>query len=314
MSSGVYDVMPGTLDIGGVAVGAAGDAALGTGVTVVVFPPGAVGAVDVAGGGPATRETDVLDPDHLVRGPDAIMLAGGSAFGLAAADGVMAALEDSGRGIPVGPHRVPIVPAACLFDLEPKKVRPGPAMGREAVFRALSLGAVLEGRVGAGAGARVGRAAGAASMPSGQAAVTLRARDGLLVGALMVVNAVGSVRDADGTLLAGPADAAGQVLDAASILAAGAPPGDPGAHTTLGVVVTNAGLDKGRLKRVARMAHDGLARAIDPVHTLFDGDTVFAVSVGTLETDASRVGAMAAHAVAMAIRRAVRLAQGEGGR
>src|SRR5579875_2193395 len=160
-----YAVKPGRLAVSGVGVGAAGDAAVGTGVTVVVFPAGAVGAVEVAGGGPATRETDVLDPDHLVAGPDAVMLAGGSAFGLAAAEGVMEVLAEAGRGIRVGPHRVPIVPAACLFDLAPDTPRPGPDMGREATRRALHAGPVPEGRVGAGSGARVGRIAGARAMP-----------------------------------------------------------------------------------------------------------------------------------------------------
>ncbi|MGC8487378.1 MAG: P1 family peptidase [Clostridia bacterium] len=303
--AGAYTVRPGVLDLAGVLVGVAGDAGSGTGVTVVLFPPGAAGAVDVSGGGPATRETDVLAPDHLVPGPDAIMLAGGSAFGLAAADGVMDVLASAGRGVKVGPHRVPIVPAACLFDLEPGKARPGPGMGREAALAALSGGQTIEGRIGAGAGARVGRVGGASSQPSGQAAVTLVAGDGLAVGALMVVNALGSVRADDGRLLAGPVDGSGAILDAASILISDTGTGEAHAQTTIGVVVTNARLDKARLKRVARMAHDGLARAIDPVHTLFDGDTIFAVSVGEADGNASRVGAMAAHAVAWAIRRAV---------
>jgi L-aminopeptidase/D-esterase-like protein len=302
-----YQVWWGELRLGGVTVGTAGDERTGTGVTVVLFSPGATGSVEVAGGGPATRETDALYPDRLVPGPDAVMLAGGSAFGLAAADGVMKALWEAGRGFPAGPHRVPIVAAACLFDLEEKKRPPGPEMGREAAERALAGGRRTDGRLGAGAGARVGRGPGGTSMPSGQAAVTLVAGDDLAVGALVVVNALGSVRGEDGTLLAGPRDPAGHVVDVAAAIAAGrgvlAP--EDRTHTTLGVVVTNARLDKGACRRVARMAHDGLARAIDPVHTLADGDAIFAVSVGDGTAGATRVGTLAAHAVAMAVRRAV---------
>ncbi len=308
-----YQVRWGELFVEGVTVGLDGDEKTGTGVTVVLFPPGAVGSVDVGGGGPATRETDALDPDRLVAGPDAVMLAGGSAFGLAAADGVMQALWEAGRGFTAGVHRVPIVAAACLFDLEDQQRPPGPEMGRRAAERALAGGRRTDGRVGAGAGARVGRGLGSASMPSGQAGVTLTAHDGLVVGALVVVNAMGSVRGQDGSLLAGPKDWDGSVMDMAKAIAAGGGSrrGDR-THTTLGVVVTNARLHKGACRRVARMAHDGLARAIDPVHTLFDGDAIFAVSVGEAEADVTRVGTLAAHAVAMAVRRAVTLGAVDG--
>lgn len=305
-----YAVEPGVLAIPGVFVGVSTDREHRTGVTALVLPPGATGAVAVLGGAPATRETEALRPENLVPGPDAILLCGGSAFGLRAADGAMQALAEAGRGLPVGALRVPIVAAAAIFDLGVgSPVAPQAADGQAAVLQALveRSGAVPEGSAGAGAGATVGKVLGAdGAMPAGQGAVTLRTADGLAVGAIAVVNAVGSVVAADGRVIAGPRFAGQPPMDAADVLAAGGvPPIGPGEATTICAVVVGARLDKAALLRVALMAHDGIARAVSPAHTLWDGDTVFAAAVGERAEDPTRVGTLAAIALEMAIRRAV---------
>lgn len=304
------DAAGGVLALPGVGVGTVTNGDARTGCTVVVVPAGSRGAADVAGGAPATRETPVLDPDHVVPGPDAILLTGGSAYGLGAADGVMAALAEAGRGVAVGQTRVPIVVAAAIFDLDGAEVHaPTAADGERAARAALAGGQeVPEGRVGAGAGATVGKSLGKeAAMPGGQGAVTLTTADGLVVAAIVVVNAVGSVLDEEGRVLAGPRLPDGTLVNTTDLWAeVPMPPSTrPGEATTIGAVLTNARLDKHHLVRVARMAHDGLARAIEPVHTPWDGDTLFAVSVGDKPADLGRVGALAARAVAAAVRRAV---------
>jgi L-aminopeptidase/D-esterase-like protein len=287
------------------------DAAARTGVTVVLLPEECRGAVDVAGGAPATRETDALRPDNLVPGPDAVVLTGGSAPGLAAADGVVAHLARSGIGFPAGGRRIPIVVAAAIFDLAVGKDRSPGAEDGAAAARAALDDRVPEGAFGAGTGATVGKMVPGQSTPSGQGAVTLATPDGQHVAALAVVNAVGAVLAEDGSVLAGPVDREGRPLDPLQPLAFGPRP-EPGRQTTLAVVVTDALLDKAQLQRVARMAHDGMARAIEPVHTLWDGDVVVALATGAWATgDPSRTGALAAHAVAQAIRRAVRAARAE---
>lgn len=293
----------GRIDIAGVFVGTCTDVTARTGVTVLLLPAGTTGGVDVAGGGPATRETDALRPDNLVPGPDAVVFTGGSAPGLGAVDGVVAYLRSQGRGFLAGRHRIPIVPAAAIFDLgvgDPTS--PGPDEGWRAAEQATDA-FVREGPHGAGAGATVAKLRAGLSWPSGQGAVTLYTEDGLRVAALVVVNAVGSVLEADGSVLAG-ADA-----DPLAPLA-GTPHATPavGGHTTLAAVLTNATLDKAALTRVARMAHDGLARSIEPCHTMWDGDTVFALATGPADghaADPSRVGALGARALAIAVRRAV---------
>lgn len=290
-----------------------------TGTTVVLAPPGSVGGVDVRGGGPGTRETDLLDPRHAVDAVDAIVLSGGSAFGLAAAEGVMAGLADDGRGWPAGPGEgevVPIVPAAIVFDLGRGgtwRNHPGPAEGR-AAYEAASGGPVDEGGVGAGTGARAGGLKGGV----GTASAVLP--DGKTVGAIVVVNAVGSPVAQDGSLLAAPlltdqeraalpppdpekvaAYQAGRAAEAQALRA--------GTATTIGVVATDASLDKAGCGMLARVAHDGLARALSPVHTAFDGDTIFALATGgrprpgpfdlvDLQTEAARcVSRAIAHAM-----------------
>lgn len=277
-----------------------------TGLTLVLLPDGAVGSVDVRGGAPATREVALLRPENLVPGPDAVLLTGGSAFGLAAADGVMAVLAAAGRGFPAGTVRVPIVPALAIFDLGgPAPDVPTAEDGRAAARRALSGGAqrVAEGRAGAGTGATVGKRTDGRPMWGGQGAAAARA-GGLTVSALMVVNAVGSVLDADGRVLAGPTGSDGvpqSWLDCSP--AASTSVGRDA--TTLGVVVVDGALDKAGLSRVAMMAHDGLARAISPAHTPWDGDAVVAVGLGGRGVDAGWAGVLAAEAAAMAVRRAV---------
>lgn len=261
-----------------------------TGCTAVVAPPSTVGGVDVRGGGPGTRETDLLDPRHTVDAVDAVLLGGGSAFGLAAAEGVMAGLADDGRGWSAGPgetDRVPIVPAAILFDLGRGgawRHHPGPTEGL-AAYRAATGGHVDEGGVGAGTGARAGGLRGGV----GTASAVLP--DGTIVAALVAVNAVGSPVAPDGSLLAAelldPDEAAGLPSpDPAKVgaywsrLAAEAAELRAGTATTIGVVATDAALDKAACGMLARVAHDGLARAVSPVHTAFDGDTIFALATG----------------------------------
>ncbi|NHA70147.1 P1 family peptidase [Phycicoccus flavus] len=268
-----------------------------TGVTVVVPPPGTVGGVDVRGGGPGTRETDLLDPANLVDAVDAVVLAGGSAFGLAACDGVADAVWAAGRGWPVGPgadERVPIVPGAIVFDLGRAgtwRHHPGPADGA-AAHAAATGGPVPEGPVGAGTGTRVGGLRGGV----GGASVVLAS--GTTVAALVVANAAGEAVGPDGRLLGAP-----WLLDdetAALFGPAGPRPPDAaalaahrerrreeaealraGRATTLAVVVTDADLTKAECRRLATVAHDGMARALSPVHTVFDGDTVFSLATGT---------------------------------
>jgi L-aminopeptidase/D-esterase-like protein len=309
----------GTLtDVSGVRVGHATDREHLTGCTVVLCPAqGCVAGVDVRGSAPGTRETDLLRPGQLVERVHAIVLAGGSAFGLAAADGVMRYLEEKGVGFPVGVTVVPIVPAAIIFDLTVGdfRVRPDAAMGYAACLAA-SDGPVAEGNVGAGTGASVGKALGpAGAMKAGVGAVSLQLPGGLTVAALMVVNALGDVVDpASGEIIAGARLPDGRFADSAAILLHGAPaPRSWPTNTVIGVVATNARLSKEQATKVAQMAHDGLARCIRPAHTMFDGDTIFALATGDVQADVSRVGQAAADAVAAAILRSVRAAGPLGG-
>lgn len=257
-----------------------------TGTTVVVPPAGTTGSVDVRGGGPGTRETDLLDPRHLVDVVDAVVLSGGSAFGLSAADGVMAALADEGLGWPIaGPgEAVPIVPSAILFDLGRGgawRHHPGPEEGRAAYLGARG-GPVTEGSAGAGTGARAG------GLRGGVGSASRVLSSGATVGALVVVNAVGSPLAADGHLLGerlllpGEVDLPGVDPDAAGAYwqqqAAATEALRAGTATTLAVVATDATLDKAGCATLAGVCHDGFARALSPVHTAFDGDTVFALS------------------------------------
>ncbi|MCX7931836.1 MAG: P1 family peptidase [Rhodovarius sp.] len=308
--------MPGAItDVAGILVGHATDRRRPTGCTVVLAEGGATAGVDVRGAAPGTRETTLLDPAHLVDRVDAVLLTGGSAFGLAAADGVMRWLVERGRGFPAGGVRVPIVPAAVLFDLgmgDPA-IFPDAAAGH-AACAAASAAPPEEGSVGAGAGATVGKLFGLSrAMKGGIGTAAIRV-DGVTVGALVAVNAVGDVLGPDGRVLAGARAAPDglQPVDAVAALLAGARPEvPPAANTTIGVVATDARLDKAQCTHLARVAQDGIARAIRPAHSLWDGDTLFALSTARAEggPDLMRLGIMAAAAVEEAIRRAVLAAQ-----
>lgn len=306
-------------DVPGVRLGHAGDADALTGCTVVLLDEPAVGAVDVRGGAPGTRETDLLAPGRLVDRVDAILLTGGSAFGLDAAAGVMRWLEAQGRGFDAGAARVPIVPAAVIFDLGVGRpdVRPDAAMGFEAC-RAAAEGAPgpAEGSVGAGLGATVGKVLGMqGAMRGGVGSASLRLPDGTTVGAVVVVNCLGDVYDPDtGRRLAGARDPrTGAPVDSAALLLSGGPGAYQAHNTTLAVVATDAVLDPSGARRLAEMAHVGMARAIRPVHTQFDGDTIFAVATGRRQSDLTLLGIAAGEVVGRAIARAVRAARSAGG-
>jgi L-aminopeptidase/D-esterase-like protein len=304
-------------DVAGVKVGHFTDARRPTGCTVVLVEGGATCGVDVRGGAPGTRETDLLDPASTVQQVHAVVLSGGSAFGLDAASGVVRWLEERGIGFPAGPARVPIVPAAILFDLAvgDARVRPDAAAGYAAA-KAAAPGPVAEGNVGAGAGATVGKLLGfERAMKAGLGTASVTLAGGAVVAALAAVNAAGDVVDpASGQIVAGARTAAGDGFEGTTkaLLAGRAPAVGKGQSTVLVVVATSAALTKAEATKVAQMAHDGLARAVNPVHTPWDGDTVFALSVGadSVPGGVLVVGAAAAEVTARAIVRGARLAQG----
>jgi len=281
-----------------------------TGVTAMLFPSGSVGSCEVRGGAPATRETDVLDPLRTVARVDAIVLAGGSAFGLAAADGVMRYLVERGQGFATAGGPVPIVSAACIFDLVEAG---GPAPGPDEGFRAATAAGRADppetGRVGAGAGATVGKWRGREGAVPGGVGIAVTAVDGVRVGALAVVNALGDVIAADGTTLAGSTSSA-----AVPAFPTPQPFEEDRGNTTLVVVVTDALLDKVACHLLAQSAHDGFARALRPAHTRYDGDIAFAVATGTSPTppeaegtpSLDRLRVAGADMVAAAIRESVR--------
>ena len=317
-------------DVPGIAVGHATDARHLTGCTVVLCEAGAVAGAAVLGGAPGTRETDLLRPEALVDRVHAVLLAGGSAFGLAAADGVMHVLEARGIGFETSAGRVPIVPAAVIFDLAigSAAARPDAAMG-EAACRAARPGPVDEGNVGAGAGATVGKLLGAESrMKAGVGTWSVRLPGGDTVGAIVVTNAFGDVLDPEtGAILAGARDpATGAFLGTAARLTAGVrgagieAPHRPLEHTTVGVVATDAPLTKAEAARLAIAAHAGLARVVTPSHTSVDGDAFFVLGTegarapSIVRGAGARVALEAAVAgvVTAAIVRSVRLAKSAG--
>jgi L-aminopeptidase/D-esterase-like protein len=292
-----------------------------TGCTVVLTEGGAVAGADVRGGAPGTREIDLLSPFATVEKVHAIVLSGGSAFGLDAASGAVRYLEERGIGYDVTVAKVPIVPAAILFDLGVggrPDIRPGADCGYRAA-KSANDGPVPQGSVGAGAGATVGKLAGPArSMKGGIGTASIELPNGLVVAALIAVNSVGDVIDpATGDIVAGARSEDGSSFaDARKLLRLSRPPGGrPGENTTIGVVATNARLTKAQATKVAQMAHDGLARAIYPAHTPSDGDTLFALSLGSFEGDLnlSVLGSLAADATAEAILSAVENATSAGG-
>ncbi len=303
-------------DVAGIEVGHFTDGRRPTGCTVVLARDSAVAAVDVRGAAPGTRETDLLAPQNVVERVHAILLAGGSAWGLDAAGGVMRWLDEQGIGLQVGPGRVPLVPGAVLFDLPlgDQRIRPDAAAGY-AACQAASRNAPAQGNVGAGAGAVVGKIFGfqrAMKGGIGSASVTV---DGVTVGAIVACNALGDVIDPDtAQVIAGARTADGKVLlDTRRALLRGelAQPILPGSNTTIGVVATDAVLTKVQAGRLATQGHDGLARAINPCHTLSDGDTLFALATGASGRSLGMMtlGAMAAEACAQAVVRAIRAAR-----
>ena len=303
-------------DVAGLKVGHHTLAARPTGCTVVLCEAGAVCGVDVRGGAPGTRDTELLRPENTVQQVHAVLLTGGSAFGLAAADGVMRWLDERGHGLPVGPARVPIVPAAVLFDLwvGDASIRPDAASGY-AACEAASATPPATGSVGAGAGAAVGKLYGIARATKGGIGMASVRVGGFTVGALVAVNAVGDVLDEHGRVLAGARSEDGMGFrETSRALLQGQGPArlvPAGSATTIGVVATDAALTKPQAAKLAALAHHGLSRAIDPV-TPHDGDTLFALATGRAApvADIGGLGVAAAEAVARAIRQAVRAAVG----
>jgi L-aminopeptidase/D-esterase-like protein len=295
----------------GLRVGHAQNAEALTGCTVILCEAGAVGGVDQRGGAPGTRETDLLRPLHRVEKVHGVLLTGGSAFGLDATGGVMRYLEERGVGFDVGVARVPIVPAAVIFDLAIGRadVRPDAAMAYQACLNA-TTDPVIEGSVGAGTGATVGKILG---MPNatkaGVGSACVEIAEGLFVGAIAVVNALGDVFDPHtGEIIAGARSENGfadtlKVMQNFRALASAS-----ASNTVIGVVATNAKLSKEEANKVAQMAQDGLARAVRPAHTMYDGDTIFALSTGDVQADVNLIGVFAAEMFAEAIVRGVRAA------
>ena len=302
-------------DVAGIEVGHFTDSRRPTGCSVVLARTGAVAGVDVRGAAPGTRETDLLDPTNLVQQVHAVVLSGGSAWGLDTASGAMRWLEEQGIGLNVGVGLVPIVPAAVLFDLQmgDARIRPDAAAGYAACVAA-SRAAPAEGNVGAGAGATVGKLFGTAlAMKGGIGSAALRVA-GVTVGALIACNAVGDVIDPhSGLPLAGArSDDGRQLRHATRALLQGQMPHPllAGSNTTIGVIATDTTLTKAQARRLAVAGHDGLARTISPVHTPSDGDTLFALATGHTNQSPGLLvlSAMAAEAVALATVRAVRAA------
>ncbi|WP_299028158.1 P1 family peptidase [uncultured Thermanaerothrix sp.] len=312
-------------DVPGILVGHAHHAEALTGCTVVLCPQGAVAGIDQRGGAPGTRETDLLHPVHLVEKVHAIVLAGGSAFGLDAASGVMRFLEERKIGFYVGVAHVPIVPAAILFDLDigDPRIRPDATMGYQACLNATSPN-TAQGNVGAGMGATVGKILGIKqAMKSGLGTASIKIGNGVVVGALVAVNALGDVVDPqNGQIIAGVRPLqmgpkrigeterfANTMYVMRSLVGRSVLRFATRQNTVIGVVATNARLNKEQITRVAQMAQDGLAQTIRPAHTMLDGDTVFALATGERNADVNIVGAFAAQVMAEAILNAVRYAE-----
>lgn len=316
-------------DVPGILVGQADDAQALTGCTVVICRDGAVGGVDQRGGAPGTRETDLLRPSRLVEKVHAVLLSGGSAFGLDAASGVMRYLEEEDIGHDTMVAKVPIVPAAILFDLGlgQSDVRPDATMGYTACKQASSE-PPREGNAGAGMGASAGKILGmAGAMKSGIGTASADLGSGVVIGAIVAVNPLGDVIDPQtGLILAGvrpakvgPVTLGGEGPFADTLTVMKGMVGKTAmrlaskSNTVIGVVATNAQLDKEQVNKVAQMAQNGIARAVKPAHTMFDGDTLFALSTGKKKADVNLVGAYGAEVVASAVLNAVLKAESTGG-
>jgi L-aminopeptidase/D-esterase-like protein len=312
-------------DVSGIKVGHETDDVALTGCTVIVCEDGAVGGVDQRGGAPGTRETDLLHPMHMIENVHAILLAGGSAYGLDAASGVMKYLEEHGIGFNTGVARVPIVPAAILFDLGigNSTVRPDAAMGYRAAQNASSE-PPDEGNVGAGTGCTVGKILGPTqAMKSGIGTASMDIGGGVMVGAIVAVNAFGDVIDPQTSQIIAGARAtkvgpvklgakgyfADTLMVMRSLIGRTALNFASRANTVIGVIATNAKLDKNETNKIAQMAHNGLALTIRPAHTMFDGDTIFALATDKKNADVNIVGAFAVEVMAEAVLRGVRAAK-----
>lgn len=302
------------LDIPGILVGQCENQEAKTGVTVVIAKEGAVCGVDVRGAAPGTRETDLLNPLNAMEKVNAVVLSGGSAFGLDAAGGVMQYLEENGIGFDVGVTKVPIVPQAVLFDLGFGNafVRPDKKMGY-AACQAANNHTFLEGNYGAGCGATVGKLFGDKRFTkSGIGSYSEKTENGVIVSAIIAVNAFGDVWE-NGQIIAGTQteDGAGFVDTEKAMLQMASSPAFNGQNTTIGIIATNASLTKAQATKVAGMGHDGLARCIRPIHTTLDGDTLFCLSTGELAISApvDLVGTLAARVVEQAVIRAVKAAK-----
>jgi L-aminopeptidase/D-esterase-like protein len=315
--------LDGITDVPGIRVGHWTNKRAATGCTVVLAPrEGAVAGVDVRGGAPGTHETDLLRPGTIAERANAVLLTGGSAFGLAAASGVMRYLEEQGVGMRFGKSYIPLVAGAVVFDLGvgSDKVRPDAEAGYRAA-RAAKRGIVAQGSVGVGTGCTVAKAGGTERwLKGGVGTACERGPGGLLAGAIVAVNAGGEIIDSEhGCVIAGPrADEPGAFLDTLELMRAERSEGPgPGENTTLAVVATNARLTKEQANRLASVSHDGFARAIRPAHTMSDGDTIFTFATGEVAVDPWRIGhaleALAARAVERAIVRAVLCATGLAG-
>lgn len=309
-------------DVSGILVGHAQDDEALTGCTVVLCEDGAVGGMDQRGGAPGTRQTDSLHPMRVVPRINGVLLSGGSGFGLEASTGVIRYLEERGIGFDTRIARVPIVPTAILFDLNIGRsdVRPDAAMGYQACLNA-SSDPPSEGNFGAGTGATVGKILGLErAMKSGIGSASVEIGEGIVIGALAAVNAFGDIIDpqtnqivagarAPGTGIEDEPGSPGYFADSLQVMKSmsGRTTFGPvkGTNTVIGVVATNAKLDKDGASKMAQMAHDGLARAVRPAHTMLDGDTIFAISTGVIEADVNIVGAFAAEVFSQAILRAV---------
>ena len=304
--------------IPGIKVGHAQSLTGATGCTVILCEQGAVAGVDVRGGAPGVRETDTLNPVNFVEKAHAIYLSGGSAYGLDGAGGVMQFLEERGCGLDVGVGVVPIVPGAVLFDLPVVRadIRPDKAMGYQACLNA-GEGGVAQGNVGAGTGATVGKPAGFSRMMKGGLGTACLQTGELLVGAIVAVNCFGDVIDpSTGEIIAGTLNASGDgFADSMEILASQAATGINvlNSNTTIGVVATNGRFTKAQTTKIAQMAHDGFARTINPIHTMYDGDSIFALSTGVVDADVSAAGALAARVMAMAVLNGIRAAESQFG-
>jgi L-aminopeptidase/D-esterase-like protein len=316
-------------DVPGILVGQEQDIDALTGCTVILCKDGAVGGIDQRGGAPGTRETDLLRPVHLVEKVNAVLLAGGSAFGLDAATGVVKFLEEQGAGFNSGVVRVPIVPAAVLFDLDIGRpdVRPNAEMAYKACLNA-SRQAPLQGNFGAGCGATVGKMLGIGqAVKSGIGTASMEIGSGIIVGAIVAMNAFGDVIDPDNgriiagarTISKGPVKIGSEEIFAdtlkimRSIIGRAAFGFISHHNTVIGTIATNAGLNKEEINKVAQMAHDGLARTVKPAHTMFDGDTIFALSTGNKKADVNIVGTFAAEVFSAAVLNAIKYAKSAGG-